>query len=94
MFFKKRLKSDGTEYDGFLEMFAGEASKTFKKLKENIDNLLINPLKKKLGITDDNKQRFINQLKSSAGKIGGAFLDAKKERIFLTFLTENAIFAI
>ena len=70
MFFNRHLKDDGTEYDGFIDFMIGKTDKAFKKLTDAINEKIIDPLKKKLGL-DEFKERFVNQIKETGRAFGG-----------------------
>lgn len=79
MMFRAEMKDENKgEYNGFIDMIGKKITKkfdeTFKILEENV----INPFKKRLGIDDNFKDRFKNTLSDMGSRVGSAFIDANR----------------
>ena len=81
MFFELKVKEDGTKYEGFISMLAGETSKVLKKLKTEITDKIINPISERLGLKDF-KKRYVDELKAAGGSAWHKFTSANREVIF------------
>lgn len=79
MFFKRKVDKDGFEYRGFFDFMLGSTANMFEKVTKTIGEKVIDPLKKKLGISDEFKGRFFDQLKASGAAIGKGFVNANRE---------------
>lgn len=80
MFFKHNTEDeDHNYYSGFMEFMVGKTKRTFDKLTKAISEKIIDPLKKKLGISDEFKGRFFDQLKETGGIIGRSFINANRD---------------
>lgn len=84
MFFKHKIDDDDEdddkdEYDGFMDMVTGKVKNTFKGLKDIIIKDVIDPIKKRLNLGDDTKDRFVNELKDIGKRVGDWFVDGNKE---------------
>ena len=86
MLFKQKIlkdendpDSDKEEYDGFINFLVGKTTNAFKTISDKITDNIINPLKDKLGIGDDFKDRFVNESKRIGKSILGKFITANKE---------------
>lgn len=81
MMFKAELRDseDGKKYDGFMNAMVGKMTSTFKSIKESFFKEFVDPLKERLGIGDDFKDRFKDSLKSTGSRLWTSFKNANAE---------------
>ena len=83
MLFKNTLKGEGEdkteEYNGFLDFLVGKTKNTFNKVVDSINENILDPLKEKLGIGEDFKDRTKDSLKNLGTNIMGKIIEANRE---------------
>lgn len=81
MMFKAELRDseDGKKYDGFMNAMVGKMTSTFKSIKESFFKEFVDPLKERLGIGDDFKDRFKDSLKNAGSRLWTSFKNANAE---------------
>jgi len=70
---------DKNKYSGFMEMLIGKTNDLFTKAGDYLKDTIFDPLKEKLGLGDDFKDRFTESLKDQFIGLGKMFVNANKE---------------
>lgn len=84
MFYKTKIEKDendteGKTYNGFMDFLTSKVSNSFESLSKKIQDKIIDPLKEKLGIGDDFKDRTKDSIKKIGTNMFGKFIKANKE---------------
>ena len=82
MFFKSDLSSDDKnkkKFKGFMDFMADKINTTFEKVSNYFKDHVLDPLKEKLGITEDSKQRFKDTFSGMAKGLGRMYVQANKD---------------
>ena len=81
MMYKEELKDeeDAQEYEGFMAFMAHKTTETFKSVRDYIKNEFLQPIKDKLGITDEWQDKVKKNLTEQLYAVGKFFMDANKD---------------
>ena len=82
MFFKSDLSSDDKnkkKFKGFMDFMADKINTTFEKVSNYFKDHVLDPLKEKLGINEDSKQRFKDTFSGMAKGLGRMYVQANKD---------------
>ena len=83
LFFTTHVDENGQKYDGFIQLLVGKAGDAFKSLGKLMDDNLITPMKRALGIDENEfKGRFKTALGGTLGGMWRIFADANKRMWF------------
>ena len=77
IYFKKQIREDGTEYNGFLDFFIGKTGEAFKSLGAMIDKKVIQPMRQQLGL-EGFKDRFKGGMLTAVKNFGNRVIEANK----------------
>ena len=81
MMFKTEMNGDDKKkkFNGFMDFMADKINTTFDKVGNYFKDHVLDPLKEKLGIGPDFKDRFSNTFKKIGGSIGRMYIQANKD---------------
>lgn len=81
MFFKSELQGDDKKqkFKGMMDFMVNKINTTFDKVSDYFKNHVLDPLKEKLGINEENKQRFKDAFSGMAKGLGRMYVQANKD---------------
>ena len=81
MFFKSELEGDDKKqkFKGMMDFMVNKINTTFDKVSDYFKNHVLDPLKEKLGINEENKQRFKDAFSGMAKGLGRMYVQANKD---------------
>lgn len=81
MFFKSELQGDDKKqkFKGMMDFMVNKINTTFDKVSDYFKNHVLDPLKEKLGINEENKKRFKDAFSGMAKGLGRMYVQANKD---------------